>query len=106
MSASARPGLNGRAAPTKPSSRSAARVRPRSRANSPSTSDSSEPERLAQTHRRLRRLRDEALVADHRALADGDEELVARRIFPAIARREAEILADVVVLQLQRELHI
>src|SRR5215813_9588726 len=41
-----------------------------------------------------------------RRLADGDQDLAARPELPAIAPQESESLADVVVLGLNRELHV
>jgi hypothetical protein len=44
--------------------------------------------------------------AEQSGLTEGDEDFVSGLIFPAIARRYADIAADVVVLQLEGELHI
>src|ERR1044072_1865617 len=60
---------------------------------------------MTDAKRRLRCLSQKTAVVDDRALSHADENLIARLIFPAIAGGETEIVADVVVLRLQRQLH-
>src|SRR5688500_2442276 len=80
--------------------------RSRTRCRGAICSKEPEAEGVAETDGALRHLSHEARVIDKRALADADEELVAGPVLPAVARRETEILADVVILRLQRELHV
>src|SRR5258706_4605388 len=64
-----------------------------------------EPERVPDADRGLRHLADEAAAGGQRARSRADEQFAAGAILPAIARREGKVLADVVVLRLQRDLH-
>src|SRR5215470_8100421 len=54
----------------------------------------------------LCRLRFEGGSRDERVLAERDEELLTRLVFPAIAQRDTQTLADIVVLSLSDDLHI
>src|ERR1700687_1573035 len=67
---------------------------------------SSEPEGIAQANRDLRGLRFERRAGNESALTEGNEDFVARPVFPAIARRESEAAADVVELHLRHDLHV
>src|SRR5512136_2299009 len=64
------------------------------------------PERVAQADRELRRLWLEGGSRNERVLSERDEKLLAWLVFPAEAQRDADALADVVVLRLGDDLHI
>src|SRR6185503_15868223 len=62
-------------------------------------------EGVSEADRSLCHLPNDAAVGDERALAQADEQLVPGVILPAIATREREVFADVVVLRLECDLH-
>src|SRR5262245_58366467 len=72
----------------------------------PARQASSESERVAEADGELCDAGLEPGVGNEARLAERNEELVPRLVFPAIARGEAEAAADVVELRLQQQLHV
>src|SRR5688572_15646130 len=61
---------------------------------------------MTEPYQELGASKTEIRARDYGGLAECDEEFAPGRELPAVARQKAEALADIVVLRLQRKLHI